>query len=63
MRFDEILILAVLVMLIGSMWMGFMLQRSLHHSREAFEALTREIGGMVRKVERLEERLAELERR
>jgi hypothetical protein len=65
---DEILLGAVLVMLIASTYMGFAVQRSLYHSRKAFEALTKEITQITianfhldEEVERLKHRVAELE--
>jgi hypothetical protein len=65
---DQILLGAVLVMLIGSICMGFAVQRSLYHSRKTFEALTKEIGKMGLatldldgEVERLKRRVADLE--
>ena len=69
MNFDEILLTAVLVMLIASTWMAWGMQSSLRRSREAFEALVKQIGTMGlatialdRKVESLEERIRELEK-
>jgi hypothetical protein len=65
---DVILLGAVLVMLIASTYMGFTVQRSLHHSKKAFEALIKEIGAMRlaaldldEEVTRLKHRVAELE--
>ena len=68
MSFDEILLSAVLVMLIGSTVMAWSLQQSLRLSRQAFEAVVKQIGTMGlatialdRRVESLEERIKELE--
>jgi hypothetical protein len=68
MNYDEILLSAVLVMLIGSTYMGFAVQRSLYHSRKTFEALTEEITKMAitnfaldDEVTALKYRVAELE--
>ena len=68
MKFDEILLSAVLVMLIASTLMAWSLQSSLRHSRQALEALVKQIGAMGlatidldRKVESLGQRVKELE--
>jgi hypothetical protein len=53
---DEILIAAVLVMLAASTYGATVLQRALFHQRKAFEAL-------VKQLDQIEERLAELEQR
>ena len=46
MSFDEILLSAVLVMLIGSTFAAWSLQQPLRQSRQAFEFLVKEIGAM-----------------
>lgn len=56
MRVDEILIVAVIVMLMASIFMGLTVQRSLRHSQKAFEAL-------IEKIDEFERRVAELEQR
>lgn len=61
MREDEILIICVLAMLIGSTGMGFAIQRSLYHSRKAFENFTLAIGALNERVAHLEFRVADLE--
>jgi hypothetical protein len=63
MTFDEILLTAVLVMLIGSIFMGLSVQLSLRRSREAFEALIKEIGAMGLATLKLDQRLETLEYR
>jgi hypothetical protein len=63
MNGDEILLGAVLVMLIGSTYMGFTVKRSLYHSRKAFEALTKEIGKMGLATLDLEAEVARLKLR
>jgi len=63
MRTDEILIVAVGVMLIGSIYMGFTVQRSLYHTRKAFEALTKELVHVDLELTRLQNRLTALEHR
>ena len=54
MRFDEVLLCAVLVMLTASIYMGWCVQRSLYHSRKAFEVLIEEISAIKRRVAELE---------
>jgi hypothetical protein len=61
MRFDEVLLCAVLVMLIASMYMGFCVQRSLYHNREAFRTFIKEIGVFGVALHKLDQRVAELE--
>jgi hypothetical protein len=60
---DELLLAAVLVMLIASTYMGFAMQRSLYHSRKAFEALLIEIGTMGRATLNLDEEVVRLKER
>jgi hypothetical protein len=68
MIFDEILLIAVLVMLIASTFMAWSLILASRRSRVALEALVKQIGTMGlatvaldRKVESLEARIKELE--
>ena len=63
MNFDEVLLCAVLVMLIGSIYMGYCVQRSLYHSKKAFEAVVQEIGGMRLATLDLDQEVAQLKRR
>jgi hypothetical protein len=69
MTFDEILLIAVLVMSIASTWMAWGVQSSLRRSREALEALVEQLGAMGlasldhdQRIERLEHRIKELEK-
>jgi isopentenyl diphosphate isomerase/L-lactate dehydrogenase-like FMN-dependent dehydrogenase len=69
MIFDEILLIAVLVMLIASTSMAWSMQLSMRRSREALEALVKQIGevGLAnlnhdQRIERLEHRVEELEK-
>jgi type II secretory pathway component PulJ len=68
MSFDEILLITVLVMLIASTFMAWSVLQSSLRSRQAFEALVKEIGAMGlatldldRRLETLEYRVKELE--
>ena len=63
MRFDEVLLCAVLVMLIASTYMGWCVQRSLYHSKKAFEAVVQEIGGMRLATLDIDQEVAQLKRR
>jgi hypothetical protein len=67
--FDEILLSAVLIMLIASTWMGWSLRLAMHRSRQSLEALVKQIGALGlatlnvdRRLEKLEERVQELEK-
>jgi hypothetical protein len=59
--FDEVLILAALVMLIGSIWMGYAMRRSLYHSQKAFDALTESMKVYFIEIDQLKDRLDKLE--
>jgi hypothetical protein len=61
MMFDEILIVAVFVMLIASTYMGYCVQRSLYHSRKAFEGFAREVSAFRLALIHLDERVERLE--
>lgn len=68
MRTDEVLIVAVGLMLCASILMGLNLRLALDRSRKAFEALAIQLSSLTgstlnldQKVERLERRIAELE--
>ena len=69
MRFDEILVIAVIVMLIASTYMGYCVQRTLYHSKMALEVLAEENSKMTlaaldlgQEVARLKHRVAELDK-
>jgi hypothetical protein len=68
MIFDEILLIAVLVMLIASTWMAWSLRLAMHRSRQSLDSLVKQIGAMGlatlqldRRLETLEYRVKELE--
>ena len=61
MRFDEVLLCAVLVMLIASTYMSFSIQRALYHNREAFLHVIKGLGDFGVALHRLDQRVQELE--
>jgi cell division protein FtsB len=63
MKYDEILLSAVLVMLIASTWMGWSLRLAMHRSQQAVESLAKEIGTMGLATLKLDQRLETLEYR
>lgn len=62
MKFDEVLLLVVGVMLIASTAMGYSVQRLLRHSKKALEALRSENDAMMRTALDLKNDLAQLKR-
>ncbi len=60
---DEILLGAILVMMIASTYMAYCLNRSLRHSRKAFEALIRDFASLDLELTKMNNRLDRLETR
>jgi hypothetical protein len=61
MKWDELLLCAVLVMLIASTYMGYCIQRALYHYKEVGRHVITGLGDFGIALHKLDERVRELE--